>query len=100
MGKKSQLYATSAEKSGEKKESAALAAKRAPVKRPQLPAGRAAPATKRATPDQLARQRYKELRKNGMDTKMAMKQSREEYGLDRQDDINPSRAVGQMFGLA
>merc|ERR1719253_1246080 len=98
--KQSQRYAASEEKkAGEEEEAAAArrAAERAPAaKRPPRPAGRAAG----ATPDQLARRRYKELRKNGVATKRAMRQAREEYGLDRQDDTNPSRAVGQMFGLA
>ena len=37
--------------------------------------------TKRAEQDQLARQRYQELRKDGIDAKTAMEKSREESGL-------------------
>ncbi|KAL7536814.1 hypothetical protein ACHAWF_005573 [Thalassiosira exigua] len=48
----------------------------------------------------MIHKRYKELRKAGMDTKMAMKTARSEYGLDKDDEqMDPSRAVGQMFGL-
>ena len=41
--------------------------------------------------------RYKELRKKGMSTKDAMETARREF--DVQDQNDPSKAVGQLFGL-
>ena len=47
----------------------------------------------------LCSKKYKELRKEGMDTKSAMTAARAEFGLDQNDTIDPSQAVGAMFGL-
>jgi lipopolysaccharide biosynthesis glycosyltransferase len=47
----------------------------------------------------LVHRRYNELRKTGIEIKEAMSIARAEYGLDKIVDINPARAVGQMFGL-
>ena len=43
--------------------------------------------------------RFKELRAAGMPMQEAMKKARVEYGLDKYDNVDPSQAVGQMFGL-
>ena len=43
--------------------------------------------------------RFKELRAAGMPMQEAMKKARVEYGLDKFDNVDPSQAVGQMFGL-
>ncbi|KAL7426998.1 hypothetical protein ACHAXH_002112 [Discostella pseudostelligera] len=51
-------------------------------------------------PHSMAQRRYKELRKAGMDMKQAMLASRTEYGLDKADNRDAGKAVGQMFGLA
>lgn len=51
-------------------------------------------------PHSLAQRRYKELRKSGMDMKEAMLASRTEFGLDKTDERDARKAVGQMFGLA
>ncbi len=51
-------------------------------------------------PHRLAQRRYKELRKSGVDVKEAMLASRKEFGLDKADDKDASKAVGKMFGLA
>ena len=48
---------------------------------------------------QLVHKRYKELRKSGMGTKEAITMARSENGLDQNDAMDPSKAVGQMFGL-
>ena len=62
-----------------------------------------APAPTKAKPQNghsMVQKLYKELRKTGMSTKDAMKQARAQYGLDRADDaVDPSQAVGRMFGL-
>jgi len=47
----------------------------------------------------LFNKRFKELRASGMPIQEAMKKARVEYGLDKLDSIDPSHAVGQMFGL-
>lgn len=78
---------------------------KAPRKAP--PPEPAAASAKRKTPSakpqnthQMVQSRYKELRKTGMSTKDAMQAARAEYGLDVADrGMDPSRAVGQMFGL-
>jgi glycogenin glucosyltransferase len=48
---------------------------------------------------QRVHKRYKELRKTGMSTTEAMSKSRAFFCLDSNDIVDPSRAVGQMFGL-
>ncbi|KAL7541456.1 hypothetical protein ACHAXR_010953 [Thalassiosira sp. AJA248-18] len=63
---------------------------------------RHAPAAAKASPQnthRMVQNRYKELRKTGMNTKEAMLVSRAEYGLDKEGEIDPGKAVGQMFGL-
>ena len=47
----------------------------------------------------LCSKKYKELRKEGMDAKSAMIAARASFGLDQNDTIDPSQAVGAMFGL-
>ena len=43
--------------------------------------------------------RFKELRKEGMDAKDAMKQARNEFGLDKNDHISAGTQVAAMFGM-
>lgn len=50
--------------------------------------------------DKLVRARYKELRKEGKDTKEAMTQARREYGVDQKDGDHASTQVAAMFGLS
>ena len=48
----------------------------------------------------LVQKRFKELRKTGKSTKEAMQAARAEYGMDQAEEgLDPSRSVGQMFGL-
>ena len=44
--------------------------------------------------------RYKQLRKEGMGTKEAMRQARLDCGADEEENVQPGDAVGKMFGLA
>ena len=43
--------------------------------------------------------RFKELRASGISLQEAMKKARTECGLDKLDNVDPTIAVGQMFGL-
>eukprot|EP00571_Detonula_confervacea_P017654 CAMPEP_0172312300 /NCGR_PEP_ID=MMETSP1058-20130122/17115_1 /TAXON_ID=83371 /ORGANISM="Detonula confervacea, Strain CCMP 353" /LENGTH=441 /DNA_ID=CAMNT_0013025711 /DNA_START=1 /DNA_END=1326 /DNA_ORIENTATION=+ len=71
-------------------------ASRAPPRSSAPPARRSKPQNTHS----MVQKRYKELRKAGMDTKEAMTGARAEYGLDKADvGMDPSKAVGQMFGL-
>jgi glycogenin glucosyltransferase len=47
----------------------------------------------------LFNKRFKEMRDQGMSMEEAMKKARLESGLDKMDNIDPRKAVGQMFGL-
>ena len=60
------------------------------------PAARSPPAQSNA---KLFNKRFKELRASGMPMQEAMKKARVEYGLDKQDNIDPCREVGRIFGL-
>jgi len=66
-------------------------------------AAKAPPAAARSSPAQnnakTFNKRFKELRAEGMPMQEAMKKARVEYGLDKLDHVDPSQAVGQMFGL-
>lgn len=43
--------------------------------------------------------RYKELRKEGLDAKTAMKEARADFGMDKDDQISAGKQVAQMFGM-
>ena len=47
----------------------------------------------------LFNKRFKQLRDSGMSMSEAMAKARAEYGLDKMDNVDPRKAVGQMFGL-
>lgn len=51
--------------------------------------------------DAHIRRRFKELRKEGVQTKEAMLQARNEYGHDKEPEqkVDPSKQVAAMFGL-
>ena len=86
--KKKQLQLTSAQSSKQ----------RAQAKKPANapPAARSSPAQNNF---KTFNKRFKELRAAGMPMQEAMKKARVEYGFDKLDDVDPSQAVGQMFGL-
>ena len=43
--------------------------------------------------------RFKELRKEGLDSKAAMKQARQEFGMDKDDCVSAGKKVASMFGM-
>lgn len=47
----------------------------------------------------LVHKRYTQLRKSGMSIKEAMAMARQEYGLDKEEDNDPTSSVGKMFGF-
>lgn len=63
---------------------------------PSAVAAKAKPPTK-LSPHQMVQRRYKELRKKGFSTSQAMETACAECGMNQ--EVDPSRAVGQLFGL-
>jgi glycogenin glucosyltransferase len=43
--------------------------------------------------------RFKQLRKEGLDSKQAMKKARSEFGFDKDDKVSAGKKVAQMFGM-
>ncbi|KAL7516021.1 hypothetical protein ACHAWX_001082 [Stephanocyclus meneghinianus] len=78
-----------------KEELKKLQSTNASSKRASPPA--AAPAKAKLSPHQMVQRRYKELRRKGYSTSQAMESARAEYGMDQ--ELDPCRAVGHMFGL-